>query len=554
MNLRKINYALLRYCFNMKKIAYLILILSTVLINLNKGFAQETKAKSSKAKQQSATGESESVKTMVEAIKSLFNKNKKQTTKKVNSKNSNSKKQIVKKKNSKETRAQKTNHKKQNAKRPVAKEGVKKAKPGLFSKTKQSKEKRTISSKNERGQLYIDTLYYIQPIPAQLNHAAISADELKKPISIDESNGKVREVEIGEHKDYFSFNTWEIPNQPDEYMKEKLESFPSILPLVFNDDVKQQIRELTHSNVNRRWIEGILGKTDMYFPLYEKVFDQYAIPVEMKYLSVIESGLNPKATSPMGAKGLWQFIPETAKHYGLKNNSLIDDARDPKKATRAAAKYLNKMYTEFGDWFLAMCAYNCGPGNVRKALRRSKDGSRDFWSIKKYLPRETRRYIPKFIAMVYVLNNYEAHNLKVKPLDYDLQKIDTIHLHQSVNTNDFVKYCGIKKEHIRLLNPILKTSETPVPNPTFVFNIPYSKLENVLNYRDEHMLRKKPKSNPTPDFGTSHLSGEIRHQVKSGESLDVISRKYGVSIADIKRWNGLKNDVIIIGQGLFIYK
>jgi len=156
--------------------------------------------------------------------------------------------------------------------------------------------------------------------------------------------------------------------------------------------------------------------------------------------------------------------------------------------------------------------------------------------------------------MVYVLNNYEAHNLTPKPLDYDLQKIDTIHLHQSINTNDLVKYCGIKKEHIRLLNPILKTSETPVPNPTFVFNIPYSKLENVLNYRDEHMQRGKPKSNPTPDFGTSHLSGEFKHKVKAGESLDVISKKYGVSINDLKRWNSLRSHIIQVGQHLYVYK
>ena len=157
---------------------------------------------------------------------------------------------------------------------------------------------------------------------------------LQEPISIDESSGKERELEIGEHQDYFSFNTWEIPHQPDEFVEEKIDNFNSILPLVFNDDVKLAIKEFTQSKVNRRWLQDVLGRMPMYFPLYEKVFDQYGIPVEMKYLSVIESGLNPKATSPMGAKGLWQFIPETAYHYGLKNNSVIDEARDPKKATR----------------------------------------------------------------------------------------------------------------------------------------------------------------------------------------------------------------------------
>lgn len=555
MNVHKINYTLRRYCLNMKKIVYLFLLLCfTVLLNTNKGFAQQNdtppaKTKPVKVKKQSAA-ESEKVKTMYEAVKNLFNKKNKQNDGKANAKDSiKPKVKKTKAKNSNKRIVKKTNLKKQE---------TKKTKSNFFDKIrkpKKSTNKNNIASrKNERGQLYIDTLFYIQPIPAQVNYTALEQEELKKPLNIDESSGKEREVEIGEHQDYFSFNTWEIPHQPDEFVKEKIDNFNSILPLVFNDDVKVVIKEFTQSKVNRRWLQDVLGRMSMYFPLYEKVFDQYGIPVEMKYLSVIESGLNPKATSPMGAKGLWQFIPETAYHYGLKNNSVIDEARDPKKATRAAAKYLNKMYTQFGDWFLSMCAYNCGPGNVRKALRRSKDGSRDFWSIKKYLPRETRKYIPKFIAAVYILNNYEAYNLKPKALDYDLQKIDTIHIHQKINTNDLVKYCGIKKDHIRLLNPILKTNETPEPNPTFVLNVPYAKLENVLNYRDEHMYKAPPKNKATPEFGSANLSGEFKHKVKAGENLDVISKKYGVTINDLKRWNGLSSHIIRIGQLLHVYK
>jgi len=406
---------------------------------------------------------------------------------------------------------------------------------------------------------YIDTLYYIAPINKVTKTAAnnnIDKTDLTLPFRNELDKPKYfSDIEIGEYADYFAFNEWEIPTQPDEFIQKKVERFPSILPLVFNDDVKRQIKELTNSPINRRWIEEILGKIEYYFPMYEQVFDQYGIPVEVKYLSVIESGLNPKALSPMGAKGLWQFMPGTARQYKLKNNSMIDEARDPQKATRAAASYLNNMYTEFHDWFLSLAAYNCGPGNVRKAIRRTKEGPKDYWGIQKYLPRETRNYIPKFIAMIYVLNNPEAHNLKAKPLDYELQKIDTIHLHQQINTNDLVKYCGIKKEHIKFLNPILKTSQTPPANPTFVLKIPYSKLENVLNYRDEIMPRSQTvASNAAPNYGSAHLSGEFVHTIKKGENLDGISKKYGVSVSELKSWNGLNSNLIREGQNLYIYK
>lgn len=407
----------------------------------------------------------------------------------------------------------------------------------------------------KKRNVFVDTLYFIAPIK-EVNASKDASLTLTLPFRNEIEQPKYfSDKEIGEYVDYFSFNQWEVPTQPDEFIQKKIEHFPSILPLVFNDDVKQQIKHFTNSNFNRRWIEEILGKTDFYFPMYEQVFDQYGIPVEVKYLSVIESGLNPKATSPMGAKGLWQFMPGTAKQYKLKNNSLIDEARDPQKATRAAAAYLNNMYSEFHDWFLALAAYNCGPGNVRKAIRRTKEGPKDFWGIKKYLPRETRNYVPKFIAMIYILNNYEAHNLTPKALDYDLQKIDTIHVHQPINTNDLVKYCGIKKEHIKFLNPILKTSHTPPPNPTFVLKIPYSKLENVLYYRDEIMPKPQTVADSsTPNYGTGNLSGEFVHTIKKGENLDGISKQYGVTVSELKSWNGLSNHIIREGQSLYIYK
>jgi len=438
---------------------------------------------------------------------------------------------------------------------------VKRNKPGK----KKLENKEVIKTKNVAKKplpekpVYTDTLYFLQPVnktTSYQNNKNEVAPGLTLPFRNEINKPKYfSDIEIGEHVDHFAFNQWEIPTQPDEFIKKKIERYPTILPLVFNDDVKRQVKDLTTSNHYRKWLQEILGKMNFFFPMYEQVLDQYGIPNEVKFLSVIESGLNPKATSPMGAKGLWQFMPGTAKQYKLKNNSLIDEARDPKKATRAACEYLNDMYSEFHDWFLSLAAYNCGPGNVRKAIRRAKDGPKDYWGVQKYLPRETRNYVPKFIAVIYILNNYEAHNLKPQALDYDLQKIDTIHLHQQINTNDLVKYCGIKKEHIKFLNPILRTNHTPPPNPTFVLKIPYSKLENVLYYRDEIMPRPQTVAkNTLPNHGTANLSGEFVHTIKRGENLDGISKKYGVTVSELKSWNGLKTHIIREGQNLYIYK
>ena len=578
------------YKFNillLKTLALIIIVLASFEVN-----AQEKKNvtqkffKKNKKEQKTGKAKVDSIKTIYQLVKGRLKNNKakqqevdnlskwydgeiEKLSEEYKLKPEKEKKKAVAK-NEKPTKNVKAAKRKIPVKDKVAKKAKEKAvKPvkNLAIKNKVDKNKTTknkiIAKQNKnktatrKKAVYVDTLYFLEPIKkVTANKKVTEPATLTLPFRNEIDKPKYfSDKDIGEYADYFTFNEWEIPTQPDEFIQKKIERFPTLLPLVFNDDVKKQIKDLTNSTFYRNWIEEILGKTDFYFPMYEQVFDQYGVPVEVKYLSVIESGLNPKATSPMGAKGLWQFMPGTAKQYKLKNNSLIDEARDPKKATRAAAKYLNNMYTEFNDWFLALAAYNCGPGNVRKAIRRSKAETKDYWGIQKYLPRETRHYVPKFIAMIYILNNYEAHNLKPKPMDYDLQKIDTIHLHQPFNTNDLVKYCGIKKDHIKFLNPILKTSHTPPPNPTFVLKIPYSKLENVLYYRDEIMARPQTVADSTtPNYGTANLSGEFVHTIKRGEHLDGISKRYGVTVAELKSWNGLSNHIIREGQNLRIYK
>jgi len=320
-----------------------------------------------------------------------------------------------------------------------------------------------------------DTIYHIQPATSKMQIVLDYTPAIPDKTFVTTAD----DVIVEEYEEQFYFEEHDIPNQTEAYIKDKIEKYPSTLPLVYNSSVQAQVNLFVDDVDNRDWVQDVLPLQDIYFPLFNKKFEEYNIPVEMRYLSVIESGLNPKATSRAGAKGLWQFMPGTAGMMRLRNNSYIDESRDPEKSTDAACRYLLDLYGDFDDWFLAMAAYNCGPGNVRKAIRKA-GGKKDFWQIKKYLPRETRNYIPKFIAMIYLFNNHKAHNLKPYTLDPDLILTDTLHIHQNLNLKTYAKYTGASIEHLRILNPILKKDLIHYPNPTFVFNVPYRSLRWFL--------------------------------------------------------------------------
>lgn len=351
---------------------------------------------------------------------------------------------------------------------------------------------------------------------------------------------------------------------PDSVIEKRLKALPTIIPLTYNRDVRAWIS--AYVKLMARRCDVMLTLSEFYFPTFEQVLNQYKVPEELKYLTIVESALNPEATSRAGAAGLWQFMYHTGKLYGLEVNSLVDDRRDPYKSSVAAAKHLRDLYGIFHDWQLALAAYNCGAGNVRKAIARaggsldSPSGKRTFWQIYNYLPRETRGYVPAFIAANYAMNYYHEHGIQPHKINIPTER-DTIHLKSDAMFCHISKWTGIEVEELRTLNPQYRADIVPVSSGRNVLNLPTSIVTTFIHMEDSiyastrDSLDSKPVAEvvetqaPTP---ASKPSGSITHKVKKGETLNKISQKYGVSIATIKKRNKLKSDRIREGQRLII--
>lgn len=295
--------------------------------------------------------------------------------------------------------------------------------------------------------------------------------------------------------------------------------------------------------------------------MIEEEIDRMGLPHELKYLPIIESAMNPKAKSRMGAKGLWQFMFTTGKQYGLKSNNYIDERFDPLKSTRAALTYLKDLYEMFGNWELAIAAYNCGPGNVNKAIKRS-GGKTDFWKIYRWLPKETRGYLPGFIAANYIMTFYEDHG--ICPMEPNIPvTTDTIHINKNLHFKQIVDICGADIEEIRALNPQFIKDVIPGENETYVLRLRNDMITRFVENEDsiykhnaevhfpqvnvEKML-KEAKQN---DDGAGNL---IRHKIKNGETLGKIAIKYRVTVKQIMKWNNMRNTKIRAGKYLKIYK
>ena len=240
----------------------------------------------------------------------------------------------------------------------------------------------------------------------------------------------------------------DFDNIPDSVFVRRLQSLHTVVPMTYNSEVRAYIKVYVRIMSHR--LDAMLSLSEYYFPLFEETLDRYKVPEELKYLTIVESAMNPQATSRAGAAGLWQFIYSTGKNYDLEISSLVDERRDPYKSTVAAARYLRTLYDMYGDWQLAMAAYNCGPGNVNKAIARS-GGKHTFWEIYPYLPRETRGYIPKYIGATYVMNYYHEHGLVAGRYDIPV-RTDTVHLHRDVHLGVVEKFTAIPREQMRQLN------------------------------------------------------------------------------------------------------
>lgn len=344
---------------------------------------------------------------------------------------------------------------------------------------------------------------------------------------------------------------------PDSVYIERLSRLPSVIALPYNNVVRDCID--LYAERKRNLVRYMLGMADFYFPIIEEVLDKHGLPIELKYLAVVESALNPVALSRVGACGLWQFMLPTGKSYGLKINSLVDERRDPLKATEAACKYFKDMYAIYEDWNLVLASYNCGPGNVNKAIRRS-GGKTDFWEIFPYLPRETRSYVPLFIAANYIMNYSCEHNLCAMRTSLPLAT-DTVMVNNILHLQQVAEVMQIDLETLRALNPQYKRDIVPGNAGPSVLKLPAAetyafvgKEDTVYTHRIEELLANSAQiANPNGALPKGATRERITHKVLKGENLYTIANRYGVTAKEIRKWNSLRSNRVPKGRRLKLY-
>ncbi|MEN8789096.1 MAG: LysM peptidoglycan-binding domain-containing protein, partial [Flavobacteriaceae bacterium] len=340
-----------------------------------------------------------------------------------------------------------------------------------------------------------------------------------------------------------------------EVLKARLEELNAKTPfnIAYNPTLESVIKSFLLGK--KDLMERMLTSSQFYFPMFEQELDNHNIPLEIKYLAIVESALNPRARSRVGATGLWQFMYGTGKMYDLNVSSYVDERRDPVKATKAACEYLSKLYEIFGDWDLALAAYNSGPGNVNKAIRRS-GGYKNYWNIRRYLPRETAGYLPAFLATMYIFEYADQHGLKKINAERPYFETDTVLIKSLISFEHISELTGVSQEEIQILNPSYKLNIIPyIKGKDYYLRLPkYAMGQFVANedaiyaYVSED-LKKREK--PLPQMVTSQ--NRIRYRVRSGDYLGKIAERYGVGVSQIRRWNGLRSDKLRVGQRLTIF-
>ena len=425
-------------------------------------------------------------------------------------------------------------------------------------------------------------------------------DESETEVTVTNKEGKEEQIELPEAMTYeldsllylYNSKTYLRPDSscdfPDinpQYTKEeimaRLKMLPTIIEMPYNDAVQKMIDR--YSGHLRHSVSFMLGAQNFYMPIFEEALESYRLPLELKYLPVIESALNPRAVSRVGATGLWQFMISTAKHYGLKVNSLVDERRDPLKSSYAAAQYLSDLYKIFGDWNLVIAAYNCGPDKLNRAIHRS-GGSRDYWQIYPYLPAETRGYVPAFIAANYIMNYYCDHN--ICPMLSTLPvKTDTVMLSRDVHFKQVAGVLGISVDQLRDLNPQYRRNVVNGNNSPMPIRLPVADIsrfidnedsiyaynaDELLTKRDEvdvndddvptvqrvrsyssssnKASRRSKKSGRGKDKSKKKNSGSASITVRSGDTLSEIARRQHTTVKKLKKLNGISGNTIRAGK------
>jgi membrane-bound lytic murein transglycosylase D len=352
-----------------------------------------------------------------------------------------------------------------------------------------------------------------------------------------------------------------IPDFTYQEVNQRIKAMKNEMPFELNDRIFSFIQYFTVRN--RDYTKMVLARKEKFFPLFEETLSKHEMPLEIEYLAIVESGLNPQIKSRVGAMGLWQFMPATGKMYGMHVNADVDDRMDPELSTDAAAKYLKSLFRMFGDWEVAMAAYNCGPGNVRKAIKKS-GGKTTFWGIYDHLPKETRSYVPQVQAFLYILNHLEEHNFNLEeptyPIEYEKFRFD-----RALSLDKLAELTAVCIKDLEDLNPSVKNKNIPVSNRSMEVKIPRTKApflkENLAWISDS--LGNQPatfiSSNPPTTFVSvekavaSTTTDRIAYKVKSGDVLGSIASRHGVSVTQVKQWNNLDSNLIKVGQIIYIH-
>lgn len=391
---------------------------------------------------------------------------------------------------------------------------------------------------------------FIPVIFANDSIIAMSTDTVLSPIFFDEALAWLDTTEC-------TSDTL-ITELPDSIYKQRLQALPFVIEVPYNEVVRRYIlRYVKHSP---RQLAALQRKAEYYFPIFEDILAKHDLPYELCYMPVIESALNPQARSHMGATGLWQFMPATGKKYGLEINSLVDERMDPIRSTEAACLFLKNLYAIFQDWNLVIAAYNCGPGNVNKAIHRA-GGKRDFWSIYPYLPSETRGYLPIFIAASYAMNYAEAHGIcPATPLA--TMASDTIETTQRQHLKQIADNIDIPLAELRRLNPQYPRDIIPggkayaICLPIEKAGLYIDKQDTILAYQAKELIHNRRDEiellHRTSVNGGYSINGVTYYKIKEGDTLGGIAKKFRVSVKQLKAWNGLKSDMIRAGKTLKI--